>query len=222
MTCCICSQIAGDASNDLFARAVGATEYVRRVPVESENFAVIPSLGPLVPGHVILCPKLHRVSFANVPSDHDEEFDRVLRNMRDLLKGLYSSGVHLFEHGMARDGSRVLCSVDHAHLHLVPSPVSVISVLEPHPSLLVPPGLAGLRTLAWNNEYLFYESPDGRRLLIRADDQQFESQYLRRVFAEALDQTGEWNWREHMKVSTAQQTYEILAAAESIRMAQNA
>jgi ATP adenylyltransferase len=215
MSCCICSQIAGDASNDLFAKAVGTTAYVRRVPVETDNFAVIPSLGPLVPGHVILCPKEHHVSFANIPSHHDEEFDRVLLTVKNLLRGVYSSDIHMFEHGMARDGSHVLCSVDHAHLHLVPSPVSVMNVLGLHPSLAVPPGLAGLRTLGQTEEYVFYEGPTGDRLLIRARDRQFESQYLRRVFADALDQTCEWNWRDHMKVADANGTYEVLAAAVS-------
>ena len=54
--CCLCSQIAGWEENDLISRLLGGDTYVRRVPFESESFALVPSLGPLVPGHTLLCP----------------------------------------------------------------------------------------------------------------------------------------------------------------------
>jgi ATP adenylyltransferase len=213
MNCCICSQIAGDSSNDLFAKAVGAGPYVRRVPLETENFAVIPSLGPLAPGHVILCPKEHYRSFASIPSRHDNEYESLLSTLKNLLRGLYSTDVHLFEHGMAADASRMLCTVDHAHLHVLPASVSVTKILEPYPHIPVGAGLAGLRHLAQTEEYVFYESPTGDRRLIPARDQPLESQYLRQVFAKTLGHACEWNWRDHMKVVNAHETYEKIAAS---------
>lgn len=210
MNCCICSQIAGDPSNDLLARAVGASSYVRRIPIETENFAVIPSLGPLVPGHVILCPKYHYRSFTTVPPRHDNEFERLLMKLKDLLRTAYSVPIHLFEHGMAQDGSRVLCSVDHAHLHLVPTTVSVIPILRPYSTIRVPSGLSGLRSVAGQREYVFYEGPDGNRFVVPADNHQFQSQYLRRIFSEAIGKANEWNWREHMNPAEAAETYERL------------
>ena len=38
----------------------------------------------------------------------------------------------------------------------------------------------------------------------------FESQYLRRVFSEAIGNATEWNWREHMKPEITVATYEVL------------
>src|ERR1044072_5888314 len=55
--CCLCSQVAGEKSNDLIARLLQGEPYVRRVMLESGSFAAIPSLGPLARGHTLLCPK---------------------------------------------------------------------------------------------------------------------------------------------------------------------
>src|SRR5580700_6520945 len=123
MICSICSQIAGDPTHDLIARTIASKMYVRRVVMETQNFAAFPSLGLLVPGHVIVCPKTHTRSFAALSSHHDVEFDEVVGTLRRMLGQLYEAPVHLFEHGMAGEGSRILCSVDHGHLHLVPARV---------------------------------------------------------------------------------------------------
>jgi ATP adenylyltransferase len=213
MNCCICSQIAGDSSNDLLAKTLGAGAYVRRVPMETENFAVIPSLGPLIPGHMILCPKDHYRSFASMPSRFDDEYDGLLSSLKNLLAGLYSTDIHLFEHGMTSNGSRILCTVDHAHLHVLPASVSVTNILEPYPNVPVEAGLAGLREVAQNEEYVFYESPAGDRRLVHARNQQFESQYLRQVFAEALGHAGEWNWRDYMKAADAHEAFEKISTS---------
>jgi diadenosine tetraphosphate (Ap4A) HIT family hydrolase len=213
MTCCICSQIVGDASNDLLAKAIGGDAYVRRVAMETVHFAVIPSLGGLVPGHVILCPKEHYLSFASLPSCLDDECEHLILDLKRLLREIYSTDVHMFEHGMATKGSRVLCTVEHAHLHLLPAPVSITNTLDAYPNLAVGKGLAGLRNLVDMEEYVFYESPQEDRRLIRARDQLFESQYLRRVFAEALGHASDWNWRDRMKAADAHETFEKLAAS---------
>jgi len=210
MSCCICSQIGGDFSNDLLAKVVGGEQYLRRVPIETENFAVIPSLGPLAPGHVILCPKCHYRSFATVPPGHDTEYEHLLANVKEFLGRTYMAPVHLFEHGNARNGTRVLCSVDHAHLHAVPAAVSVIGALRRYPAVQPNRGLPGLRSVAKEGEYIYYESPDGERLMVLAGDHQFESQFMRRTFAEAMGTTNEWNWRDHMKPAETIRTYETL------------
>ena len=111
------------------------------------------------------------------------------------------------------DGARMLCTVDHAHLHVLPTSVSVVHILEQYPSVPVEPGLAGLRQVAQTEEYVFYESPTGDRRLIHARDQRFESQYLRQVFAKALGHACEWNWRDHMRTADAHGTYEKIAAS---------
>jgi diadenosine tetraphosphate (Ap4A) HIT family hydrolase len=62
--CYFCGQIKGQPERDLIAQMLPESKYVRRVMLESDAFAAIPSLGPLTDGHALLCPKWHVRSFA--------------------------------------------------------------------------------------------------------------------------------------------------------------
>src|SRR5262249_2185605 len=120
--CCLCSQIAGDPRNDLIANLLADSPYVRRIMLEDAAFAVMPSLGPLAPGHSLLCPKTHTRSFAALDRRHHEACATMKAALRARLTERYGGEVHVFEHGMARAGGRVVCTVDHAHMHFVPLP----------------------------------------------------------------------------------------------------
>jgi len=189
--CCICSQIAGDAGNDLIAHLLPHEPYMRRVLLENEAFAVIPSLGPLTPGHSLLCPKKHIRSFAALDDALWSRLAIVRTALCDALQSLYSERVHLFEHGMAREGNRTACTVEHAHMHFVPLPEGLdfttgVSWMELDGSL------ESLRAMVSDREYVLYATPDGTSRVLIADG--IESQFMRRLIAERLHRT-EWDWR---------------------------
>jgi len=93
-------------------------------------------------------------------------------------------------------------------MHLLPSSVSVAKALAPYPSCRVPPGLQGLRSAAGIHEYVFYESPQGNRSLLCAHGGQFESQFLRRVFADAIGRSQDWNWRQAMNPAAVEEIFQ--------------
>src|SRR5437868_5006267 len=126
--CCLCSQIDGMAANDLIARLLPDQPYRRRIMLENRSFAVIPSLGPLVSGHSLLCPKAHVTRFAELDPDVYDDFRGIRNALVERLRDLYGNRVHLFEHGAAASGARVLCTVDHAHLHVLPLPDDIDAV----------------------------------------------------------------------------------------------
>ncbi|HEV7240484.1 MAG TPA: HIT domain-containing protein [Thermoanaerobaculia bacterium] len=190
--CCVCSQIAGDAANDLIARLLPEQSYVRRILFENDSFAVIPSLGPLTPGHSLLCPKVHIRSFASLDDALHPQFAVTRATLVDALRSLYRQEVHLFEHGMARNGDRTLCTVEHAHMHFVPLPEGIELPLDRF--MTFDGSLASLRALTRDDEYVLYVAPDGSsRVLTSAGG--VESQYMRKLIVDHLGQGGEWNWR---------------------------
>jgi len=194
--CCLCSQIAGRRENDLISQLLDEANYVRRIGIESENFVAIPSLGPLVPGHTLVCPKSHLKNLAVLPNTVHQEFDAFRKRVSVLLVSLFRAPIHFFEHGSApQEGSRVLCTVEHAHLHLVPTSAVVLDQLVGRqPWRILASGLSGLQKERPSGEYLYYESPEGERFL--ATGEAFESQYMRRIFAAALG-AKDWNWRDN-------------------------
>lgn len=210
--CCLCSQVAGEEENDLIAGMLGGEPYVRRVMLESESFAAIPSLGPLTDGHALLCPKAHVRGFAHLGPGLHDEYRMMKGELRRALSRLYGSGVHLFEHGMAAEGGRVVCTTDHAHLHFVPLPGRCeLEEVERLPWAEFDGSPATLARLAGGREYVTYEPPGGScRLLVGAVGG-FESQFMRKLLARALGRGESWDWRRHPEPGAADQTWRRFA-----------
>jgi ATP adenylyltransferase len=211
--CCLCSQIQGQPDNDLIAAMLPDQPYIRRVLLETESFAAIPSLGPLVPGHSLLCPKTHLRSFAELPRSLDQEFLSVKEELRGALARLYEAPVHLFEHGMATGGTRTLCTVDHAHLHFVPL------LIQPFGRDLTAGGrwmsfegsLQELSVLAGGGEYVFYEAPDESGMFLRPEAEDLESQYMRKLFVKSMGRANEWDWRASPEAASADEAWQRFA-----------
>jgi diadenosine tetraphosphate (Ap4A) HIT family hydrolase len=209
--CCLCSQIEGREENDLIARMLPDEPYLRRIMLESASFAVMPSLGPLAPGHSLLCPKAHVTSFARLDYGLHAEYEAIKETLKARLVARYGREVAVFEHGMDASGDRVLCSVDHAHMHFVPLPASLdvcaserARAAEWEP---VDGGLATIRRLSAGGEYVYYEAPGGPSWLLASRQRRLESQYMRRVLAAELGRTESWNWREAPDARAAHETW---------------
>ncbi len=210
-TCYICGEIAGKPTQDLISLLLGEAEYVRRVLAETENFAVVPSLGPVVPGHMLLCPRLHVCGMAALPPGLEAEHEFIRRRLIGELAMAFSAPVHCFEHGGAPDANRVLCSVGHAHVHFLPADVDVRSVLLASGRWVsVRTGLQALQCAVRGREYLYYVSPHGEAQVLVPLNGEFESQYLRRVFADVLGCPEKWNWRADPRPEIVHETFSAL------------
>lgn len=208
--CYFCGQIAGNAGRDLIAQLLPDAAYIRRVMLETPSFAAIPSLGPLTDGHTLLCPKAHVRSLAALPGRLDAEYQDLADRLHEVLTGLYGAAALRFEHGMASDGHRVPCTVDHAHLHFVPLHGIPAAALVPDlPWRRYDGSLRGLRPLAGPHEYLSLTMPGGVHLVATGAAGTFESQFMRKVVA--AHAAAAWNWREHPRPETAHSTWEQVA-----------
>jgi ATP adenylyltransferase len=206
--CCLCSQIAGEERNDLIARMLQGEPYVRRVMLESRSFAAIPSLGPLVSGHTLLCPKKHIRSFGNLELGLYDEYVVVKKELRRALSHQFDSDIHLFEHGMAATGDHIICTTDHAHLHFVPLPCSCdVHGIAQLPWIKFDGSFKELTKLSQGLEYILYEAPNGVCHLLIAGERSFESQYMRKVLAQAIGRGENWNWRDHPDPRSADATW---------------
>jgi diadenosine tetraphosphate (Ap4A) HIT family hydrolase len=211
--CHLCGQIAGDPRRDLIARLLAGTPYVRRVVADSDAFAVIPSLGALADGHLLLCPRPHLRRMADASIATHAEYDEVRRRLVRALTQTYGGAIHVFEHGMACAEGSTLCTVDHAHVHFVPLPDHLPPVALRDGEWRAFDGrLATLAALTGGRAYLSYEPP-GRTPLVAVDpDSRFESQYMRRRIADAIG-AAEWNWRSAPDAAATHRTWLQCTAA---------
>jgi diadenosine tetraphosphate (Ap4A) HIT family hydrolase len=211
--CHLCGQIAGDPRRDLIAQLLPDAPYVRRVVVESDAFAVIPSLGALADGHLLLCPRHHIRRLADAPLDTHAEYEELRRQLVRALTQTYGGAIHVFEHGMACAHGSALCTVDHAHVHFVPLPEHVPALAQPDGDWRAFDGrLDTLAALTAGGAYVAYEPPGGTPLVAVDPGGRFESQHMRRLIAGAIG-AAEWNWRTAPDAASTHRTWLQCTAA---------
>jgi ATP adenylyltransferase len=181
--------------------------------LESSNFAVLPSLGALVEGWLLLVPKCHFISMGALPQSMAGE----LKDMKDTVRSLLERGygeVCAFEHGPSKANCSIGCGVDHAHLHMVPLRFDLASAT----AQFLPEGAAwdegGLpecgSAFARGQDYLYLEQPIGIGRI--TEHQAFGSQLFRRAIATQVGAEHEFNWREYPKLSNVMATIDRLRA----------
>ena len=211
LDCCLCAQIQGNRENDLISKLIGEVKYTRRIPIENKKFVILPSLGALTAGHVLLCPKEHIKSLSALTPKYYDYFLKTKAGITAKLESLFGRPVHCFEHGSAHNSERVICTVDHAHLHLIPASVAPNELLDAEL------GWTEIQLLSkdfshtvGNREYLYYETPEGKGYLATKPDGGFESQYMRKIFSKVLGKPNDWNWRDSPCAEQADMLYQEL------------
>lgn len=87
---------------------------------ETNNFYVLPALGSLVDGYVLIVSKRHINSMSELTSDELVEYEILIKKYRNIFKSVYNRYPIVFEHGTPFDQSKLKAnSVDHAHTHIV-------------------------------------------------------------------------------------------------------
>lgn len=193
--CCLCDQFAGRAAGDLLHRHLGGT-YEERLRRIEGGFALLPSVGALVPGHLLLCPEQHLRSFREPGASQLADVERRVDEVAAALTRATGRRVSCFEHGDAPGVSRVSCSVSHAHLHLVPAGKSLINGAQQLAEWMQIESLADLPSTIGEHEYLMLKEAD-LLLVAKAPEAGHPSQLLRRLVADSVGTPEAWNWREH-------------------------
>jgi diadenosine tetraphosphate (Ap4A) HIT family hydrolase len=213
--CYLCGQIEGSEERNLIWPLLAVPSARRPVLAENAVGVVMPSLGALVPGHVLVMPKVHVRSFVSAPSDVQGKLEELTQLTRRALSSQLGLPVHMFEHGSSKHGTRVACSVEHAHRHLIPTTAAVGAPIAAAVNW-APVGQRRLRDIVGDCEYLHYQSADGESLAATAPLGGYESQLLRRLFATELRIPDAWNWRVHPQLENVRATIDLFATAHPV------
>jgi ATP adenylyltransferase len=176
---------------------------------ESPNFIVLPSLGALVEGWLLIAPKKHFICMGALPDSLIEEMNGIKRILCSALQGYYGQ-VCAFEHGPSRPSCEVGCGVDHAHLHVVPVSFDLATAAGaflPEDAIWAKANLDSCRSAFGRGEnYLYLEQPIGEgRIIIH---QQLGSQLFRRAIAKQVGVLDKFNWREYPQFLNVSSTIE--------------
>ncbi|QFU85872.1 HIT family protein [Amycolatopsis sp. YIM 10] len=121
-----CEEISG-AADTSFSRFYEGDPPSRRV-YSTENFELLADMSPLTAGHLLLLPKQHYLSFAQVLTVHRREAVELVGRVAGLYREVFQEPLFL-EHGSSSGEVSHAC-ITHAHLHLLPvSPAAVDRIM---------------------------------------------------------------------------------------------
>lgn len=86
---------------------------------ENDSFIVKSAKGMVVPGHLLIIPKLHINGFAELSKEDLKKIKEFYEQVSSEIKKYMKTDVILFEHGSLPQG-RHPQSIVHAHLHIIP------------------------------------------------------------------------------------------------------
>ena len=182
----------------------------------SRGHVAVASVGALVPGWVLLCPKAHRINMSHEYVDAD--FASFRLKIATRLARQFNSPVRMFEHAPTCRSSATGCGVDHAHVHLVPLRFQLADAVSklPDESAWCPVRASELQEFVRDGEYLFYsddalaKDPSGAAKLL---DEPI-SQFFRRVVASELGCPQEFDYRTYPNLGNVTATATALRGAE--------
>lgn len=198
-TCCLCSSLISGGSRDFWNQPL----------FETANFAVLPSLGSLVEGWVLIVPKDHFICMGALSAGLWSELKDLTTVIAASLAQQYGE-ICAFEHGAHAPNRQVGCGVDHAHLHLVPVPTR-LNLTKAAEEFLPPEARwspatfdACQRAFSKGDDYLYAEQPLGTGRI--ATGAALGGQIFRKAIAAQFGVPGEFNWRQYPYLHNVQKT----------------
>src|SRR5260370_5986666 len=114
--CDFCNEFSGGRRN-AYARRYGP-HADNRALLNDGVFRVLPTLGQLIEGHLLVIPGRHLTSMGDLMPDESKQLEAICDSVRWTLQEVYGQAL-FFEHGIRGAGSGG-CGIEHAHLHAVP------------------------------------------------------------------------------------------------------
>jgi ATP adenylyltransferase len=179
-----------------------------RVLFESPNFAVVPTIGAIIEGWLLIVPRKHHICFGALRGDLLPELKALQNQTRRALEECYGP-VAIFEHGPTDSKQPIGCSVDHAHLHILATGLDLLAevkhVFSQGLTWTNIDSIGELRTVYDQGlPYLYLEQPIGTGYF--ASHPNFESQIFRKVIAKSVGTPHRFDWRSFPESQTVEST----------------
>ncbi|MDB2705011.1 hypothetical protein N9Y67_00565 [Pseudomonadota bacterium] len=176
---------------------------------ETENFVVVPTLGSLLPGWQLICPKTHYLNTTMLNQNEKLEFNNLLAQRIKATFDLYQKQVVVFEHGAVVDNSLVGCGIDHAHVHILPVDFDFLEAVKSNEVSFSSLELDNISDFYLNNTIddkpYWICSVVGEEVLF-SSDMEATSQFFRKIIAKELNKEGNFDYKEFSYVENAVKT----------------
>jgi len=202
MGCSFCDELSGTGDNnffDTFAKIDFAKAGLdNRIVAETDNFVLMPMVGPLVPIYLLLVSKKHYLSFAHMPVNLLQETENIIKKLFSVFSDIACIPV-FFEHGPMSPNERGACCSDHAHLHAVAIEADIKNDFEKKGlnKKKISSFLEIRNQLSAGCPYLFYQNQAREMYLVDASG--VESQLIRKMLAVKIGAFSRLEWIDNRR-----------------------
>lgn len=171
---------------------------------ESPSFYVVPELGALKQGFLMIVPKEHILSVAQFPEELMPEYLEVCKDVEEiLLKAFNGKSVAFMEHGSGPSGKTShKKSIVHAHTHVVVD----FELKEKYQRMVQMKKCENISDASDVHYFSYQQSTDGQLMIAMNPEVYVQRQFPRQVMAEELglapDQYN-WRWYEFDEITDA-------------------
>ncbi len=159
---------------------------------EGKFHYIVPGLGSLVPGYLLLVTHDHFQNFSCLPSEAHREFRALKLAIFNWTRLVYGSCT-VFEHGSFGDGSGGC--IDHAHLHFLGADIDLAGHIDQ---------IIGERysinspiLISEESRNYLYIRQNSNKSAVYYPEKDLERQYLRKICAKLLGKPEFWDYRFH-------------------------
>lgn len=183
---------------------IDTTKIYNTILDETDNFVVVPTLGSLVEGYVLIVSKHHIFNMGELTLKEQDEYMELVNKYRELFNKIYGKYPIVFEHGTSKNDTNLTSSsVIHAHTHIVNH--SFKDELEIIHNLNLEE-IDKLNDIASNNNYIFYISENGKKYITYNFEE--KSQLMRILIAKDLGYIDKYNWKNDAFLDNVEKTIE--------------
>lgn len=213
MNCPFCIEYTNPVESQFYMEIGKHTGYESRILLETDNWYVIPTMGSLTVGYVLLVTKQHFPSLANLNSEMYFEMLGLKSAVEEILFKRLGMRCLAFEHGTVNTFSKGANSVDHVHVHILPftHPIwlNVISDI-PKTDFEIVDSYEELYA-RWHNDlpnsYLLFQDLN-QRIYYISDASKMPSQLFRKCLAPHFGADC-WDWRSESYSKNITRTIEL-------------
>ena len=186
-----------------------STEFYNEKLYETENFVVIPSLGSIVEGWLLVIPKKQIISYGYLQSAAlYNELEMLIDYVGGFVRKLYGDFV-VFENGAYSQDKLVGCGVDYAHMHIVPTKYNLIETIENEFDICydwkqIDRFSEVVKYIEDNKPYLYYSNQQRKSFVTTNDN--IPSQLFRKALAFNVGLPNEYDWKEYPFAGNIQKT----------------
>lgn len=178
---------------------------------ETENFVLMANTGHFIHGSLLIIPKSHIMSCAELTPAELAELSEVIEDSKFILKEMFGMDVLLWENGSGSGGhGKDKSSIVHAHIHMNPCDMNILKVSAEKG--IVPKPLEFEKLSEYQeNSYLLIQNYDMKWYIVSDPKLYIPRQYVRQLVAEHIGLPGElWNWRKYMYLDKVRETTDMV------------